>query len=420
MTRQTILDPPNNLFLYMKQSFSFIGILMLMFTLSASAQSVAPELMRPVGVDGLTVFETVGTPDGTFDGVKLYWGADFTQQFQALNHSNDGNDPLLEIGNGFNLATANLNMTAVLADGIAVNLVTYLSSQHHREAWVKGGYLQVDSVPIEALKPLFEVVSMRVGHMELNYGDAHFRRTDNGAAFNNPFVGNLIMDSFATEIGAEVYATFGNMMVMAGMTGGEIKGRVDRPDDRAPTFLTKLVVDKTFGSLRGRLAGSMYTTSKSVGNTLFSGDRAGSRFYDVLVEGSGDSFRNGRYSPGYRSGVTAFQVNPFVQVGAFQVHGILEFASGNSISRDTGEPVDGDKATQRAVDVLYTFGDFYVGGRYNTVDHGDVSITRTQAALGWFLTDNVLTKVNYVNQDYDGAFDNGSFNGFTVEGVISF
>ena len=40
--------------------------------------------------------------------------------------------------------------------------------------------------------------------MEINYGDAHFRRSDNGNAIYNPFVGNYIMDAFTTEIGGEV------------------------------------------------------------------------------------------------------------------------------------------------------------------------------------------------------------------------
>ena len=50
-----------------------------------------------------------------------------------------------------------------------------------------------------------QIVTVRVGHFEINYGDAHFRRSDNGNAIYNPFVGNYIMDAFTTEIGGEVY-----------------------------------------------------------------------------------------------------------------------------------------------------------------------------------------------------------------------
>ena len=48
-------------------------------------------------------------------------------------------------------------------------------------------------------------VTLRVGHFEINYGDAHFRRTDNGNAMYNPLVGNYILDAFTTEIGGEAY-----------------------------------------------------------------------------------------------------------------------------------------------------------------------------------------------------------------------
>jgi hypothetical protein len=52
-------------------------------------------------------------------------------------------------------------------------------------------------------------------------------------------------------------------------------------------------------------------------------------------------------------------------------------------------------------------------------------VTRRAISGGWFLTRNLLTKVEYVQQTYDGfaATDirNGArFNGFSVEGVIAF
>ena len=42
------------------------------------------------------------------------------------------------------------------------------------------------------------------------------------------------------------------------------------------------VADSPADDFRFRLTGSEYATSRSVSNTLFSGDRAGSRYYDVL------------------------------------------------------------------------------------------------------------------------------------------
>ena len=56
------------------------------------------------------------------------------------------------------------------------------------------------------LKSIMKYTTLRVGHFEINYGDAHFRRSDNGNSMYNPFVGNYILDAFTTEIGAEAYA----------------------------------------------------------------------------------------------------------------------------------------------------------------------------------------------------------------------
>ncbi|NNF04257.1 MAG: hypothetical protein HKN17_07305, partial [Rhodothermales bacterium] len=245
-------------------------------TTPAEAQQETLQFMRPYDARGINFFESPKDMQA-YDGFEIYWGAAFTQQFQALSHENEAegeDNQLLELGNGFNLATANLFLGAQLAEGVQVNVITYLSSQHHPEAWVEGGYLQVDALPMlnsEAIDNLFEYVTLRVGHFEINYGDAHFRRTDNAQAIYNPFVGNMIMDSFATEIGGELYVKSNGLFGMVGITGGEIKGSVVRPDDRAPSFYGKVGFDRQLNDdVRARLTGSVYTTSKSLNNTLYS------------------------------------------------------------------------------------------------------------------------------------------------------
>ena len=145
-------------------------------------------------------------------GLQAGLGAAFTSQVQNLRHRNTAlpvvvnnvnTNQLQTIGFGFNNSTANLYLNAQLAPGIRVALTTYLSSRHHNETWVKDGYLQIDESPIDfvPLKALMQIVTIRAGHFEINYGDAHFRRSDNGNAIYNPFVGNYILDAFTTEIG---------------------------------------------------------------------------------------------------------------------------------------------------------------------------------------------------------------------------
>ncbi|HKL87809.1 MAG TPA: hypothetical protein VJ884_02315, partial [Salinibacter sp.] len=197
-----------------------------------------------------------------YNGFAIKLGGAFTQQMQAISQSNDAPDgsdaSIPEIGRGFNLATANLDLDVQMARGIQLHVRTYLSSRHHPEAWVKGGYLQVNELPMfdsDGVDRVMNNLSIRAGHFMPNYGDAHFRRTDNADAIHNPFVGNNVIDAFTTEVGAE--ATFqSNGFLAVGGFGGALNPSVTNPDDRAPSWHGKLGYDSQINDLiRVRLTG---------------------------------------------------------------------------------------------------------------------------------------------------------------------
>ena len=392
---------------------------------------------------GLNVFESPKEEGAAYTGFKLNWGAAFTQQYQSLKHSNtaapkvvngvDANK-LIEIGSGFNNAVANLYMNAQLARGIRVSLNSNLSSRHHNEAWVNDGYLLIDASPFDvaALNTLMKYLTLQIGHFEVNYGDAHFRRSANGNAMYNPFVGNYIMDAYTTEIGAEAYVRASGWLAMAGVTGGEIRGQVTRPKDRSLTYLTKLGYDKQLNpETRVRLTGSVYAKAKSVNNTLYSGDRAGSRYYDVMENTTSTEPAqawSGAIQPGFKSEVHAVVINPFIKYRGLELFGNIEQAKGRAVT----EAVD-RTWRQNVGEVVYRlFSDqLYVGGRYNTAwgelagINGDVKVNRYQLGGGWFVTPNILAKTEYVNQKYldfptTDIRNGGKFNGLMIEGVVAF
>ena len=229
----------------------FLTLILAITSISMNAQLVTIKSQdlqnfRSAGFDGLNVFET--KKDTTkFDGLKVKIGADFALQFQALDHSNAAND-LIIIGNNVNLPTANLNIDTQLADGIRVHLRTYLSSRLHNESWVKGGYLQIDN--LDFIKDGFaskfmDVTSIRFGMDEINYGDAHFRRSDNASAIYNPFVGNYIMDSFTTEAFMELNFQPKDWVVVLGVSNGMLHPTVleNETTDNKITFYGKLGYD---------------------------------------------------------------------------------------------------------------------------------------------------------------------------------
>ena len=404
--------------------------------------------IRPLDQRGLNVFESPKEAGATYEGFKLSWGGAFAQQFQNLTHKNSaalkpGKDAsgrdvnlngLVPIGSGFNNADANLYVNVQLARGIRVALEGYASSRHHNEFWIKDGYFLVDASPIEnkLLDKIMEVATLKVGHFEINYGDQHFRRTDNGMALYNPFVGNLIIDAFTTEIGAEAYLRKSGYLAMLGVTGGEVKGSVRNPGKRGPTYLAKLGYDKQLtDDIRVRLTGSMYKKDRSASGTLTSGDRAGSRYYDVLENVTSTEAAqawSGAIQSGMRNNVTAYVVNPFVKIGGVELFGNVETMTGAATGEKTRRTL-----RQLSGEGLYRFASnkLYVGGRANSV-HGqlagianDISVKRYQVGGGWFVTPNVLSKIEFVRQNYE-AFptsdirSGGKFEGFMIEGVVAF
>lgn len=422
-----------------------IALILISIPWMSHAQFKDMQYWRPYDQRGINVFEVPKADTVDYSGVAVRVGGAFTQQFQALEHSNEATpidvdgtnvNELIDVGPGFNLATANLNLDVQLADGVRMNVITYLSARHHPEAWVKGGYLQVDKVPFlksQFLDNIFEYVRLRIGHMEINYGDTHFRRTDNANAMYNPFVGNYIMDAFTTEIGAEVYFLKDNFLAMIASSGGEIQGGITNPDRRSPAFYGKIGYDSQISDdLRFRLTGSFYTTTSSVNNTLYAGDRAGSRYYLVMENvnaSTSSNFTSGRFNPNFRDDVTSFMVNPFVKIGGLELFGVAEWSKGSLSSED--ENRDWSQYGGEAIYRFLPYEQLYVGLRYNTLSGplpfstDDVNINRLQVGGGWFITKNILMKAEYVTQTYSdfapsSIYHEGQFDGLMLEATVAF
>ncbi len=419
---------------------SFVTAAFLAGTTSLFAQLESERSMQQFrypdqrGINRFEALDDDGTP---FEGVKVRLGGAFAVQFQALDHSTGTTqDTLIDLGSNFNLPTANLDLNVALADGVRMHMRTYLSSRHHPESWVKGGYVQIsklDFIREDFLKSVMDITTVKIGLMEINYGDYHFRRSDNATAIFNPFVGNLILDGFNTEAGAEIYVTPGDFLFMAGVTNGKLNQGVNNPGSFGPVFLAKAGYDKQMNEdLRLRLTASLYTTSESGRNFLYDGDRAGSRFYLVMENQDANpvsNFRSGRYSPGFNNEITAIMINPFVKFKGLELLGTVELTSGKANAEANTR-----NWTQLAGDLVYRFGeteDFYVGAKYNMAageeafTGNDVSISRVEAGAGWYMTKNMMLKATYVTQTYDGfdqssLFHEGNFNGAILEAVISF
>jgi hypothetical protein len=398
---------------------------------------------------GVNVFESPKQPVNDYNGFKIRTGAGITQQFQSLSHENStdgkGSNELYAISPGFTTPMANISFDIQLAKGIRLNLASYLSSRYQNGVRIKGAYLQFDKLPFkgEGWDKLMEVVTIKLGHMEINYGDAHFRRSDGGLAIYNPFIENYILDAYTTETGGEIYARKKAFFAMAGISNGRAQGNFDsliapKQDgniSKSPSIYIKSGIDKSWDKwFRIRLSCSFYHNASSGGNALYAGDRAGSNYFMVMEkDGPAVPYANndfsGRINPGFNKKVDAFQVNGFFKLIGLELFATYEAARGSNTKESTIRHIQ-----QLAFDWVFRFGDnenIFIASRYNEVTAllpgftNNVKIDRVCMSAGYFFTRNILLKGELVDQYYrdfpekDHRRD-GKFMGFVIQAVIGF
>jgi len=449
----------------MKSFLNFFNLILVTFLVTNLSAQI--QYTRAYDQTGINVFEPSKMDSNVYDGFKIKIGGSFTQDYQKLKSENKANyvrtsatnalnknylygfikaeDTLSSNLTGFNTAMANLNFDIQIGDGIRVFLENYMSARHHNEFWVKGGYIQIDKLPMFNNPDWYtKYFRVKIGHMEVNYGDTHFRRSDGGNAIFNPFADNNIMDEFATEIGGELYVFLTNGLIRNNIRDYGIlpvigTAKNDSITAKNPSIIVKGAYDKAVNDFRIRLSASVYHNSSSPSLTLFGGDRTGSAYFGVLetaasTNGTAEAF-SGRFNPGMTNTLTTFIINPFVKYKGLELFGTFESAIGKTVN-EKPDAVDGAnrKTTQIAGELVYRFlkdEQLFIGGKYNTVTSrlagytADVDITRLSIAAGWFPTKNLLLKGEYVDQKYEGfrgtdIRSGGKFNGLVIEAVVGF
>jgi len=448
-----------------------------MILLSAGLMTAAMTMaqIRPNDQTGLNIFETPKS-DAQFTGPKVEIGGAIAMPYIALTHSNavTEQDPtknsqaLFKNSPNFALSQANLNINSYLADGVTLQVQLYLASKHHNETWVKGGFVQFDKLPflkMDFVDNIMQYTTIKVGQMDVNYGDAHFRRSDGGAAIYNPFMENYIMDEFATEIGAEADFNYNGLIGVASITNGNLNPSLAYIDTTLAaykysnglhnaSFIAKLGYDKQLtDNFRARLTGSIYYNAGSLSNTLFGGDRTGSNYSAVMYNaapGTGTAF-NGRVNPSFSDRITAVMGNLFLKYKIMDGLSVESFSTYEIASGAKASEATNRNATQIASDLIFRFGaneDFFVGGRYNTltadiakanavapvgavlgqdlVPAYTLTVNRLAISGGWFVTKNIMAKVEWASQTYlnvpnvNYILNGAEFHGLSAQAVISF
>jgi hypothetical protein len=370
-----------------------------------------------------------------FDGVELGFEVDLAFYYQGLSETftpSEANTTAQPIQAGLILPTADLDINAKVLKGFNVKLETMLSSHHHHETYVKGGYATIDS--LDFVTPGFasgfmDQATLKLGVDDIDFGDAHFRRTDNAAVFYNPFVMNLAVESYMQAGFLELLYRWPSLDVfaLAGITNGQVN-----PDDvkksegsDAYSYYAKLGYDSQISEkLRLRVTESLFYVRGTSKNGLYNGDKAGNVAREI--------FNNTDFGAGWNAlrgykDLSVSMTNLFAKYGGTEFFGLLEIADG-------ADGADGSmKMLHYAVDGVQRFGEhdrFYAAARYENAatdlqsDASDDTLTQVQAALGWFLSENAMMKVEYIEQkrkDFEEYIDaEASFDGFMVCAALSF
>lgn len=370
------------------------------------------------------IFET---PKDTsdFNGVELDWNVDLTFNFQGLQQ-NYGD----ELKDGLSLPTANLDLNAKVLSGFNVKLETMLSSHHHHETFVKGGYATIDNLDFVYkgfAKDFMDNATIKVGVNDINYGDAHFRRTDNADVMSNPFINNMGVEGYLQAGFLELLYRFPsiNAFALGGITNGEVN-----PDDvtagdgkDAYSFYAKAGWDSQLSKdTRVRLSQSAFFVKDTTKNRLYMGDKAGNVPRKIF---SSDDFGGVWNAVGGYRDLTATMTNLFVKKGSTEFFGLVEFADGKNQTNEDFEML------HYSAEVVQRFGGdkFYAAARYENAvveregDSLDDELTQYQIGLGWLLSKNAIIKAEYIKQERKNIASYGQdaeFDGYMISAGLSF
>ncbi len=346
-----------------------------------------------------------------FDGMKLYMDLKTVGRFQSLDHEGVfvGGKETLGLPSGFQTAWGNLGFLADYDGKVEVFFELYLSSRPHPEkVYGHEGYLLIRGIPENLttgpVASLFNAVDFKAGHFEIDYGDHRYRRSDNARVQKNPLIGNYIIDPKTVEIGVEVATEPNRFNLLMGVGSGGTTEKFKK--GTGLSFHGKLWGDIT-KSLRA--SGSFYRVDHS-GNkvqftgswsNLFSGHRSGGPYSGVLAGGNAP----GQVMPGAGQKVTATQFDVTWGVGSLELYSHYGWMRDADINgSDSGSPEE-SWAYYAAESTYRITSNLHAAIRYSGADANKLNgisskgrIERIQIGGGFWLTENMLAKVEYVHQ----------------------
>jgi predicted porin len=355
------------------------------------------------------------------DNTKLFMTLNTVGTAQALSHENVYNSTgakVADVEPGFQNAFGNLGFIAKFGKNEEIEVVfdMYLSSRNHpSQTYGNEGYIVMRGVPenlqsLKFLAPILSKVDIKAGHMLVDFGDAARHRSNNAIVQDNPLIGNFVIDPNIVSIGMQVASKPGRYGWLVGASNGTTTE--DWNIGRGFAYNAKVYAVPVKGL---RTALSFIATDQSDNPTkaqggssmqMFTGNRSGERYAGVL--GGGQAPGNVFPQAGEKFSATQLDVtwdngSPLKLYGHY---GITQDKDINGTAAGTPE----EKWNYYAADAKYEITPaLYAAARYSSAQTdmlaGNTSngiVDRIQVGGGFWLTKNLLMKVEYVQQKYSG------------------
>ena len=384
---------------------------------------------------------------------KLFITVNTVGTAQTLNHKNvyDGaGKPLAKLEPGFQNAFGDLGFIGKFGKKQEIEVVfdLYLSSRNHPSTtYGNEGYMILHGVPenlenLKFLTPILNKVDIKAGHFLVEFGDNKEHRSNNAIVQKNPLVGNFVVDPNIVSIGMQVSSKPG---ARYGWLVGANNGTTTEDWNVGRGFAAN--AKAYFYPIKSLRTSVSYMTANNSDNPtkagggsalqMFSGNRSGERYAGVMGGGqapgnvfpqAGEKFSAAQLDLTYES--TSLPIKFYGHVGRTQDQDINGSAAGTP--QESWDYYTGD-VVYKITPALYAAAR-YSGAVTDTLTGRatDGKVNRIQLGGGFWLSRNMLMKVEYVTQKYSGfrqgdmvnnniqAWRDPEFNGFVAEVSFAF
>ncbi|MBW1787133.1 MAG: porin [Deltaproteobacteria bacterium] len=348
--------------------------------------------------------------------MDLYMGFDSVGRFQYLTQDNVAvkGDVPDRLEPGFQTPFGDLSFMANFGDALDIYFDIHIATRPNPDH-LQGdqGYLLVHKMPerLQGFRPLdwfFEEFDLKAGAFEIDYGDAHNRRSNNAQVQQNPLIGNYVVDPRATDIGLELISAGRRVKWLLGFGSGTYEGHFENGGGYSahgkvwgdPIKDLRTSFSMYYSDHSGDGVG--WPGSGTVGN-LFRTNRSGGPYQGVLDDGDAP----GQVMPGMGQKVTAVQADLTWRLRPIELYAYFAYMQDADIN-GSGPGAPEDSWYYYAGEGIYYFTNrLYLAARYSGATArrlNDASsngmVHRIQLGGGYWFFDSVLAKLEFVYQKY--------------------